>query len=799
MQYSLGRLKPGKVFKTKRAKFAGVVVLALLLLFWFCIPRRLFNAPTSFVIDDAQGQLLGAVIASDGQWRFPYNSNVPAKFKACIIAFEDKRFEHHPGFDPIAFSRAVRQNLRAHRVVSGGSTLTMQVIRLSTRRKRTIWQKLTEIFKAMRLELTHSKKDILALYCSNAPFGSNVVGLDAAAWRYFGRSPDKLSWGEMAALAVLPNSPSLVHPGKNRQTLLRKRNLLLSRLQQEGTIDATTAALAKLEPVPDKPMPLPSLAPHLLQRYKNDQLSRRKNGGRIKTSINTLLQQNVADIIERNHQLLKGNDIRNTAAIVLDVETGQTLAYVGNINHPENTDMESDVDVIGAPRSPGSTLKPFLYAAAMHDGLILPNSLLPDIPTQIAGYHPENFDLGYDGAVPASKALARSLNIPAVKLLMQYKYERFHALLRKIGMTTLTQPADHYGLSLILGGSENNLWELSGAYADMARVLNHYRRYKGLYDAADYHNPVYTKTEAGKPELEKSGLLDAGSIYYTFQAMEEVMRPGDELLWQQFSSTQRIAWKTGTSFGFRDGWAIGVTPRYVVGVWVGNTNGEGRPGLIGVNTAAPILFEIFRQLPVARDWFDMPTGEMTGIAVCKESGYRAGENCDHIDTLFMPKTGLKAPICPFHQLVHLDLSRKWQVNSGCETPANMVHTPWFVLPPSMEFYYKSRNYSYHSLPPFRSDCVVDAQRPMELIYPKAGAKIYVPVEADGTKGRVICNVAHRQAGIKIFWALDNEYIGQTKDYHQMGLNPSPGKHVLTLTDSNGNRLQSTFEVLDKNK
>ena len=783
--------------KPKRLAFIALGII-LLLLFWFCLPKKLFNAPTSFVIDDSNGQLLGAAIASDGQWRFPYNEEVPDKFKACIMAFEDKRFEHHWGFDPLAFGRAIKQNITARHVVSGGSTLTMQVIRLSTRKNRTFWQKSLEILKAMRLELTYSKAEILALYSSNAPFGSNVVGLDAASWRYFGRGPDKLSWGEMAALAVLPNSPSLVHPGKNRLILLRKRNKLIDKLAQQKTIDATTAMLAKLEPVPDKPVPLPRLAPHLLQRFRGDNIAAGQNGGRVKTSINGVLQQNVTDIIERHHQLLKGKNIRNAAAIVLDVETGETLAYVGNINHPENADMESDVDVIAAPRSPGSTLKPILYAAMLHDGLILPNSLIPDIPTQIAGYHPQNFDLGYDGAVPASKALSRSLNIPAVKMLVQYKYERLHSLLRKMGMTTLTQPADHYGLSLILGGSENNLWELSGVYADMARVLNHYNKNKGQYDATDYHPPVYTATQKPDEQPEKGGLLNAASIYYTFQAMEEVMRPGDELLWQQFSSTQRIAWKTGTSFGFRDGWAIGVTPRYVVGVWVGNTNGEGRPGLIGVNTAAPILFEIFRQLPVSRQWFTMPAGDMTRIAICRESGYRAGEYCP-VDTLLVPKSGLKAPVCSFHQLVHLDATRKWQVNSVCETPGNMVHVPWFVLPPSMEYYYKSRSYNYRLLPPFRPDCGTVTQRTMEMIYPKDGAKVYVPLEADGSRGRVICNAAHRQPGIKLFWNLDDQYMGQTIGYHQMALNPAPGKHILTLVDADGNRLQTRFEVLDKGR
>jgi len=796
MQFVLKRAK--SYLKKPKVIVSLFFLFVLTLIFWFCLPKPLFNSPTSYVIDDDQGQLLGASIANDGQWRFPYNADVPEKFKQCIIIFEDKRFEHHPGFDPIAFSRAIKQNLSSKKVSSGGSTITMQVIRLATTHKRNIWNKLKEIFMAMRLELTYSKDEILALYTSNAPFGTNVIGLDAASWRYFGRSPDKLSWGEMAAMAVLPNSPSLVHPGRNRAILLRKRNSLLDKLHKAGIIDSTTAALARLEPVPDRPMPLPQFAPHLLQRFKADHQAKPDGDTRITSSIKSSLQQQVNDILEQHHSLLKANDINNIAAIVLDVETGATLAYAGNIAHREDPETESDVDVIDAPRSPGSTLKPLLYAAMLHDGLILPNSLMPDVPTMIAGYHPENFDLGYDGAVPASRALSRSLNVPAVKMLQQYKYERFYDFLHKAGITTLTKPADHYGLSLILGGGENTLWELSGAYADMARVLNHYNKNGGKYDPSDFHNPVYEKKTGTKPELQKSGLLDAASIYYTFQAMEEVMRPGEEMLWQQFSSSQRVAWKTGTSFGFRDGWAIGVTPKYVVGVWVGNTDGEGRPGLTGINTAAPALFEIFRLLPVSRDWFEMPMGEMAKINVCRQSGYRAGQYCQDIDEQYVPKSGLKAPVCPYHQLVHLSADAKWQVNGNCEPPDNILNKSWFVLPPSMEYYYKARNYQYHVLPPFRADCTqAENGNAMEVIYPKNGAKIYVPLEADGTRGRMICNAAHRQPGMKIFWHLDDQYVGETKDFHQMALNPPPGNHILTLVDGNGNTIRIGFEVLKK--
>ncbi|UEG55272.1 penicillin-binding protein 1C [Mucilaginibacter daejeonensis] len=787
----MSKLKKPKVYISLALLFVALIT------FWFCLPDPLFDKPTSFVIDDEKGELLGAAIAPDGQWRFPYDGAVPDKFRQCIIAFEDKRFMHHPGVDVLAIGRAIKQNFRHERVSSGGSTLTMQVIRLATDHKRTYWYKFIEMFMALRLELTYSKKEILALYASNAPFGGNVIGLNAASWRYYGRGPDKLSWGETAAMAVLPNAPALVHPGKNRGLLLKKRNRLLDKLADQHIIDSTTAQLAKLEPMPDKPLPLPQVAPHLLEQFKAEYDASSHASTRLRTTLKAGLQQQVTDILERHHRMLRANQINNIAAVVLDVETGAALAYAGNIFHPGDAELQSSVDVANAPRSPGSTLKPLLYASMLHDGFILPNTLIPDIPTQIAGYHPENFDLGYDGAVPASRALARSLNVPAVKMLQRYKYERFYDVLKRAGITTLTQPADHYGLSLILGGCENTLWELTGAYASMARVLHHFNR-TGRYTQADYHHPVYRPTQRTDRPNEKNGLLDAASIYYTFQAMEEVMRPGEEMLWQQFGSTQRVAWKTGTSFGFRDGWAIGVTTRYVVGVWVGNTTGEGRPDLTGINTAAPVMFEIFRLLPVTREWFKAPVDDMVKIGVCRESGMRAGENCEHVDDTWVPAPGLRTPVCPYHQLVHLDASGKWQVNADCASPDQMRHQKWFVLPPSMEYYYKARNYQYRTLPPFRTDCgVAERQQAMEVIYPKDQAKVYIPLEADGNRGRMICNAAHRQPGTKIFWHLDDRYIGETHGQHQIAIAPSAGMHVLTLVDGNGSTTKVRFTILDK--
>ena len=775
----------------------------LLIAYYCCLPKNLFNNPTSFVLEDSNGDLLSATIAADGQWRFPYQEAIPEKFRQCIIAYEDKRFRYHWGVDPIAMARAIRQNLSGQKVVSGGSTITMQVIRIARNKPRTLWQKCIEAVLATRLEFGASKKKILALYAANAPFGGNVVGLEAAAWRYYGRNANQLSWGEMAALAVLPNSPALVHPGRNRQTLLAKRNQLLHKLYLNKTIDKSTYELAQLEPLPDQPLPLPQFAPHLLDKFRSDYKKQSSAlPTRIKSTLDAPLQKNVTDIVTRYHQSYKANGINNAAAIVLDVETGNTLAYVGNVYNTADPELESHVDIIQSRRSPGSTLKPILYAAMLHDGMILPNTLIPDVPTQIAGYSPQNFDLGYDGAVPASRALARSLNIPAVRMLQTYRYERFHVLLKQLGITTLNKPADHYGLSMILGGGETTLWEMSGMYASMARMLLHLRQYNGKYDADDIHAPNYIHNAEQPAEhgLSNSAPLDAASIWWTFEAMTEVMRPGEELLWQQFSSSQRIAWKTGTSFGFRDGWAIGVTPQYVVGVWVGNADGEGRPGLIGVSTAAPILFDIFRLLP-ANGWFTPPYEQMKKVEVCRKSGFRASDICTEKDSLWVPTAGTRAGVCPYHQLVHLDREGKYRVTAACESPQYMQHKSWFILPPSQEYYYRSKNY-YEPLPPYKPECLASLgldKAPMELIYPRPNARIFVPVEIDGNPGQTIFTATHRNTAAKIFWNLDNTFLGTTTDFHQMALRPPAGKHTITLVDENGERISCEFTILDKER
>jgi len=779
---------------------AGLLVLGL----WYalCLPRPLFDAPTCMVLEDRDGRLLGARIAADGQWRFPYQTEVPEKFVQAIVEFEDERFFWHPGVDLLAIGRALEQNIRNGEIVSGGSTITMQVIRLARKSPpRTLWQKVVEAIWATRLEVRFSKNEILAHYAAHAPFGGNVVGLEAASWRYFGKSPELLSWAEAATLAVLPNAPALIHPGRNRQALLEKRNRLLQRLHEKGLLDSTDLDLAKAEPLPDKPLALPRLAPHLLDRAYLEHISGKKaQRTRIRTTVDAQVQQSVNQILERHQSLLRNNDIHNAAALVLDVETGEAIAYAGNVLSAGAT-HQNQVDVIPAPRSTGSILKPFLYAAMLQEGQLVAQSKISDIPMQLSGYRPENFHEDYDGIVSAEQAIVRSLNVPLVRMLQDYGLEKFHYKLQQLGLSTINRPASYYGLPLVLGGAEATLWDLTGAYASMSRTLKHFYDFNGQYDPNDFRAATYLYQKADREESvlqNQAPVVNAAAIWLAFQAMQEVQRPNSEGQWQQFSSSRRIAWKTGTSFGFRDAWAIGVDSRYAVGIWVGNADGEGRPGLIGVEAAAPILFAIFNQLP-AGGWFDPPYDEMQQLAVCQKSGYRAGEWCA-VDTVWTPLAATRMELCPYHELLHLDASQQWQVTSQCADPAEMIHQPWFVLPPVEEHYYRTKNPSYQSPPPYRADCLDESQQqPMQFIYPKYFAKIYVPIDLDGEPSRTVFTVAHRNPAQTIYWHLDGEVLGSTQHFHQMELRPSPGRHTLTLVDADGHRLERGFEIVEKEK
>lgn len=707
-------------------KYLLIAAGSLLLLWLFCLPRNLFKGtPYSTVVVDRDGQLLGARIAADGQWRFPPTETVPEKYATALIQFEDRGFRHHPGVSIKAIGRAIVQNIKGGHTVSGASTLSMQVIRLSRQRERTVWQKLTEMFMATRLETRYSKDEILALYASHAPFGGNVVGLEAAAWRYLGRDASDLSWAEAATFAVLPNAPSSINLSQNRPALLEKRNRLLKRLKDRRFIDEYTYESALEEPLIGELHPLPSYCPHLVEEYNVT-----SRGKTVRTGIMLNLQRRVEESLKRWREDLAESGINDLCAIITDVRSGETIAYCGNADI-EVKRPGAWVDIARSPRSTGSILKPLLYCAALQEGVILPSSLLPDVPTNFGGFSPKNFDLGYDGAVPTDEALARSLNIPNVWLLKQFGTARFVTTLKEMGISTLNRKPEEYGLSLILGGSEACLKDVVGAYAKKARNVDM-------------------------------------ATWYMLEAMAEVGRP-DQMNWRRVSSLRKVAWKTGTSYGSRDAWAVGITPDYVVGVWAGNAEGNSAPGLTGALTAGPVMFDLFNLLP-ATGWFEEPE-DYIEVDVCPESGYLAGRDCPKKVKMKVPAGGKDARQCPWHREIKME--------------------KWFVLPPLMEKYYRIKHQEYRPVPrEENADTEV-----MSFAYPCDGAVLSPAKQMDGTSPGVRCEIVHTRNDAVVYWHLDNEYLGETANIHTMVIDLPSGFHRLTAVDDEGNKKEVMVKIL----
>ena len=641
----------------RRLAALAASALAVGLGFRHSLPDPLFNVPVASVLLARDGTLLGGRIANDEQWRFPPLERVPQKFETAIMAFEDKRFREHHGVDPWALGRALYLNVVNGEVVSGASTLTMQVIRLARKNpERTHVQKLIEILLAIRLELRSDKDEILALYASHAPFGGNVVGLEAASWRYFGRPPERLSWAESSMLAVLPNAPALIHPGRRRDDLLRK-------LLANGAFSDLDLELALKEPLPDKPHPLPRSAPHLLEtlRAAGDDAG----GPRYETTIDAELQKAASAIVREHVERLKLQGIHNAAALIVNNVDFEVLAYVGNSEWSVDNERGYAVDIVRRPRSTGSILKPFLFAAMLESGDVLPTTLVPDVPTQYAGYMPENYDHAYRGVVPANVALARSLNVPAVRMLHLHGIDRFYDFMKHFGMTTLNRTPNEYGLTLILGGAETTLWGMAGIYSNLADIARQTgpgtrRPYQALKILAD-----------DTTETERMAELSPGAAWLALDALVEVKRPGDGRFWRHFRSSRIVGWKTGTSYGLRDGWAIGTTPSRTVAVWVGNASGEGRPGLTGSATAAPILFDLINRLD-PEPWFRTPYLHMKQVEVCKNDGDLADGGCES-ELRWVPKNSHFETVSAFNRRVHLDEAGRARVNGACEAPGRMSH------------------------------------------------------------------------------------------------------------------------------
>ncbi|MEL7161387.1 MAG: penicillin-binding transpeptidase domain-containing protein, partial [Bacteroidota bacterium] len=551
----------------------------------------------------------------------------------------------------------------------------------------------------------------------------------------------------------------------------------------------------KLESLPDKPRPLPRNAGHLLERLRQE-----RGAGRYRSSLEANLQRRCTELVRRHQSRLAGGEIHNVAAMVTEVASGRVLAYVGNVPDLAPAYAPS-VDLITAPRSPGSLLKPMLYALAQEEGSLTARQFLPDLPTSFSDFQPANFYQEFDGAVPADEALARSLNLPFVFLLRDYGVARFHTTLREYGFRQLTQGPDHYGLSLILGGGEITMEEINAWFLGMARQQRYYHERQGRYARADFLPATLLDAETRAPlnDLQATaGNIGAGAAHCTLSALTELTRPDERGGERRCRSRRSVAWKTGTSFGFRDAWAVGCTPEYVVSVWAGNADGEGRDGLVGVKAAAPLLFQIVRLLEertsTARNWFEPPWDDLRERTTCATSGLLAGPDCPE-NQEWLPVLSDRAQRCRYHHRLLTDSDGQYQVKQNCGPEETVSHS-WFTLPSRQAYFYRQKHPTYRPPPPHHADCnsYATVDPVMQFVYPHRQGALSPTRNWRGETEGIFFELAHRDPETTVHWHADGDYLASTHTFHSLTVPLSPGKHKITVVDADGNRREKWFQV-----
>lgn len=578
------------------AELTLAALLALLLALDLALPPPL-PAPggRGVVVLAGDGTPLRTWPDADGAWRHPVlPAEVSPLYLQALLGYEDQAFRWHPGVNPWALARAGWQWARAGRIVSGGSTLTMQVARILEPElaERSVGAKLRQVLRALQLELRLSKDEVLALYLNHAPMGGIVEGVEMASRLYLGRSSGTLSHAEAALLAALPRAPSRLRPDRFAAAAQAARDRVLDRLQQQGVWDARTVQEAKIERVAAAPLRGRWLAPLAAERLRREAPLAERQAGRVRSLLDAELQAGLERLLlDRAGSLPAKVSI---AALVMDNDTLAVRAYAGSADFAD-PERAAHVDMVRGVRSPGSALKPFVYALALDEGLIHSESLLVDAPQSFGGYAPGNFQADFSGPVSAADALRRSLNVPAVDLLDRLGPPRVASLLRSGGLRLRFPPGGEPNLSLILGGAGTTLEELVGAYRALARG--------GLSGRPRLHD-AQARREAR--------LMSEGAAFIVREILESGGQPGRPFQQQP----RRLAFKTGTSFGFRDAWAIGVTERHTLGVWVGRPDGTPNPGHFGANTAAPLLHELLALLPEDGPAARVPPASVSQASIC---------------------------------------------------------------------------------------------------------------------------------------------------------------------------------------
>jgi len=734
--------------------------------------------PSSTAVYDRHGDLLRIYTSEDqgGMLRLAVRyDELPEHLVAGLTSFEDRRFFQHFGLDPIALLRAVVSNVRAGRVVSGASTITMQVARMLDRKPRTLRAKISEVIRAFQLEWTYSKSEILELYFNLAPYGGNIEGVAAASEIYFGKSVSHLSVDEAATLVAIPNQPNRLRPDKNINALKIRRNTVLQRMKRNKRITQEEYQSAIQLPIHARRRILPMKAPHFTEWLKS-----MRPGQRIYSTLDYSVQRRVERMLSEHLRQYDQDQISNGAVIVLDNERSEIVAYVGS-NDFSNQRESGQVDGVRSLRSPGSTLKPFIYALAFESGIIGKTTLLKDIPLNFPDWSPENFDGEFQGLVPADLALTSSLNIPPIYLLQKYGLDRFLSFLESAGISSVDNSSGRFGLSAILGGCEVRLLELAGAYAMLAR-------------GGKYQSPQMF-LESEKTITKTKQLITEEAAYLTSDILTNVVRPDFPELWKDMASAGKVSWKTGTSYARRDAWSIGYNQKYTVGVWLGNFDGRGAPELVGGRTAGPLLFKFFDSLSQKnRKWIAQPK-KMGTRRVCALSGKSPTSACTHIRTETAILTSAHQETCDIHEKYHIDEETGFRLCSRCRIDRKFRSEVYAVAPSGVGPWLKKSGYSWKIPPSHNPDCKhgISGQKPT-IHKPSSGDHFVLRPGVPARHQEIALHASAEGGRGKIYWFLNGRFVAESQSGTTSMLPPTEGRHELMAVDSEGRKTTVEIEI-----
>ena len=756
------------------AAYLGFVILDSL----FPFPTAALHRQAATIVTDRDGVPLRIFLPPDEQLRLPVTlSEVVPIFLQTLIASEDRWFYTHPGVNPFALVRAAWVNLRHGRIVSGASTITMQITRLAEPKSRTIWAKSQEVFRALQLERRFTKNELLELYINLTPYGGNVEGIGAATTAYFGKTPVQLSLGEAALLSALPRSPNRYNPTRNPQAALAVRNRVLQQLATRQIFSPEAIADARRHPVQVPFWRPPFVAPHFCQLV----IDRLPREPKIVTTLDRRLQQIAETQVAARVAGLRDRGIGSAAVVVIENDSRAVRALVGSPNFFA-TATQGQVNAAVARRSPGSTLKPFLYALAMDTGLIIPDSYLLDIPTDFAGYVPENYDGQYNGLVTVHEALVRSLNAPAVRLLSQVGLTEFHTLLQRGGLVTLDRPATTYGLPLILGSGEVTLLDLTNLYATLA--------------TGGIQRPIRLQNNVPAAESAHERLFSSESAHLVTRTLTGLQRPDLPRAWHLTREVPVVAWKTGTSYGHRDAWSLGFSARYTIGVWVGNVDGRGQKGISGAEHAAPLLFDLFRvieggmaQLPRSKD---LQLGE---VRICVQSHELAGPYCPLQETVSALPGRSKLSLCSYHRRIFVDSETGEQLAGSCLAQRPHHAELITIYPPELLAWKQAQGLSVPSVPRLSSLCTdIPASEPLKIVSPNAATPYHLRRDTPREYQQILLSIQGGASATRLYWYEDGTLIRSGTPEAKLLLPLQLGTHRLVVVDNTGRSDNLSYRV-----